>query len=308
MAIAIKEMRIRGAPAIGAAAAMGMALAAIKAPKTTRSAFLEYLENAKHTLDSTRPTAVNLFWATNRMLNLAKSSQIPLKKLVPRLVDEANSIADDDVKVNKLIGKNGAHLIANGDGILTHCNAGAIATVGYGTALGIIRAAFEEGKQFTVYADETRPRLQGSRLTCWELAEDNIDVVHITDNQAGLLMQLGKVQCVILGADRIVHDAIFNKIGTYSVAIIASYHNVPFYVAAPVSTMDFELSMADVKIEQLDQSEVKKVLDKVMISPENIPALNYAFDPTPMNLITGIITEDGVFTPEKLVKHYPFNS
>ncbi len=307
MAQSIKTMEIRGAPAIGAAAAMGMALAAIQAPKDSREAFNEYLTMAKKTLDATRPTAVNLFWATKRMLDKSISlEKYDHDEIIRQMILEAKAIADEDIEINKSIGKHGASVMDDGDTVLTHCNAGALACVGYGTALGVIRGAIEAGKKIKVISDETRPRLQGAMLTCFELHQDGIDVTQITDTQAGLLMRLGKIQKVVVGADRITSDAVFNKIGTYQVAIMAKYHNIPFYVAAPVSTLDFENKMNDVEIEQREQWEVKTIFKKVQVSPDGVPAFNYAFDPTPMSLVTGIITQDGVFPPEELVKTYPF--
>ncbi|MHA1792180.1 MAG: S-methyl-5-thioribose-1-phosphate isomerase [Promethearchaeota archaeon] len=304
MAQSIKTMEIRGAPAIGAAAAMGMALAAIESGAKSKDKLVEFLKKAKQTLDSTRPTAVNLFWATNRMLDKAMSLDGEPREIVKMLIQEAKNIADEDVEINKRMGKHGSKLIDDGDTVLTHCNAGALACVGYGTALGVIRGAVEAGKKVQVLSDETRPRLQGARLTCWELQQDNIPVVHITDDQAGLMMQLGKIQKIVVGADRIVKDAVFNKIGTYSLAILAKYHDIPFYVAAPVSTLDLEKTMKEVEIEQRDQWEVKTIFKKVQLSPDGVEAYNYAFDPTPMELVTAIITEDGVFTPKELVEKY----
>jgi len=306
MAQAIKVMEIRGAPAIGAAASMGMALAAIEFKGSSKQDLIKALEQAKKTLDSTRPTAVNLFWGTKRILDKAKQLDLAPKEIVKELIAEAKLVAEEDVEKNRSIGKHGGTLLNDGDTVLTHCNAGALACVGYGTALGVIRGAIEAGKKIKVISDETRPRLQGATLTCWELKQDNIPVTQIADNEAGLLMRLGKIQKIVVGADRITSDAVFNKIGTYQVAIMANYHKVPFYVAAPVSTLDFEKKMKDVEIEQRDEWEVKTIFKKVQISPDGVPALNYAFDPTPMELVTAIVTEDGVFTPKQLLKRYPF--
>ncbi|MHA1681832.1 MAG: S-methyl-5-thioribose-1-phosphate isomerase [Promethearchaeota archaeon] len=303
IAHAIKTMEVRGAPAIGATAAMGMALAAMMAKDEPIDSFLRKLEVAKNLLDSTRPTAVNLAWATAKMMAVARSSSSP-REITRLLINSAKEIALNDVAINKTIGRNGARLFNDGDGVLTHCNAGALGCVGYGTALGVIRSATAEGKKLVVYSDETRPRLQGARLTCWELQQDGIEVIHVTDAQAGLLMQQGNIQKVIVGADRIVKDAVFNKIGTYGVAIMARYHRIPFYVAAPCSTLDVKKMAKDVVIEERDPSEVKNVLGMVQISPENVPALNYAFDPTPMSLVSAIITEDGIYTPAGLVDEY----
>ncbi|HME52731.1 MAG TPA: S-methyl-5-thioribose-1-phosphate isomerase [Candidatus Lokiarchaeia archaeon] len=306
MAQAIKVMEIRGAPAIGAAAAMGMALAALEFKGSSKRDLIKHLEKAKVTLDSTRPTAVNLFWGTKRILDKAKEIDMPVNVIVEELVTEAKLVAEEDVEKNKQMGKNGAVLLEDGDTVLTHCNAGALACVAYGTALGVIRAAVESGKSINVISDETRPRLQGATLTCWELQQDNIPVTQIADTEAGLLMSMGKINKIVVGADRITSDAVFNKIGTYQVAIMAKYHGIPFYVAAPVSTIDLDRKMKDVEIEQRDEWEVKTIFKKVQISPDGVPALNYAFDPTPMELVTAIITEDGVFTPAQLLERYPF--
>lgn len=306
MARAIKVMEIRGAPAIGAAAAMGMALAACEFNGDDRDALMSHLERAKTQLDATRPTAVNLVWATNRMMNLARSLQGDVLAIVKSLVIESKKVADEDVEINTRMGEHGATLLDDGDTVLTHCNAGALACVAHGTALGVIRSAVAAGKRVKVISDETRPRLQGATLTCWELHQDGIPVTQVPDNQAGYLMQRGMIHKIVVGADRIVKDGVFNKIGTYSVAVLARHHGIPFYVAAPVSTIDLVTRMKDVIIEQRDESEVKLVLDKVQVSPDGVPALNYAFDPTPMDLVTAIITEDGVFTPPELLKRYPF--
>ncbi len=307
MAQAIKVMNVRGAPAIGVAAAMGMTLAAqqaIVAKKTSRESILSYLEKAKKTIDSTRPTAVNLFWATTRMMAKANATQGSAKEIVAALVAEAKVMWQEDIDRNKAIGKHGAALLKDGDTVLTHCNAGSLATVQYGTALAPIRAAIEEGKKIQVIADETRPRLQGATLTAFELHYDKIPVKVISDNSSGLLMRLGKIQKIIVGADRIVRDAVFNKIGTFMVALAAKYHKIPMYVAAPSSTLSLGESGKDVTIEQRDGAEVTNVLGKVKIVPDGVDAINYAFDETPIDLITGIITEDGVFTPKQLLEKY----
>jgi methylthioribose-1-phosphate isomerase len=308
MAQAIKVMNVRGAPAIGVAAAMGITLAAqqaIKLKNSSRDSFLAYLEKAKKTIDSTRPTAVNLFWATTRMMKKAKATQGDVKKVVAALVAEAKIMWQEDIDRNKAIGKHGAALLKDGETVLTHCNAGSLATVQYGTALAPIRAAIEQGKHIQVIADETRPRLQGATLTAYELHYDKIPVKVISDNSSGLLMRLGKIQKIIVGADRIVRDAVFNKIGTFMVALAAKYHNIPMYVAAPSSTLSLGESGKDVTIEQRDGTEVTTVLGKVKIVPDGVEAINYAFDETPIDLITGIITEDGVFTPKQLLAKYP---
>jgi methylthioribose-1-phosphate isomerase len=304
MAHAIKVMEIRGAPAIGAAAAMGMALAALEFKGSTKADIIKHLDQAKKLLDSQRPTAVNLMWGTKRLLDKANATNGSVKEIVAALIADAKAVAEEDVAINKRIGKHGNTVINDGDTILTHCNAGALACVGYGTALGVVRGAIEAGKKIQVISDETRPRLQGASLTCWELKQDNIPVTQIADTEAGLLMRLGRIQKIVVGADRIVSDGVFNKIGTYQVAIMAKYHEIPFYVAAPVSTLDLVKKMDDIEIEQRDEWEVKTVFKKVQLSPDGVPAINYAFDGTPMELVTGIITEDGVFKPKELLKKY----
>jgi methylthioribose-1-phosphate isomerase len=308
MARAIKDMNIRGAPAIGVAAAMGMALAAqqgLATGCTDREDLVAYLEQAKKTIDSTRPTAVNLFWATSRILAKVAETNGSAGDVVDAVREEAKAMWQEDIDRNMSIGRYGAKLIADGDTILTHCNAGSLATVQYGTALAPIRAAFEQGKQIQVIADETRPRLQGATLTAFELHYDNIPVRVITDGSSGLLMHLGYVQKIIVGADRIVQDAVFNKIGTFMVALAAKYHEIPFYVAAPTSTLSLGEIAADVTIEQRDGGEVANVLGQLRIVPEGVDVINYAFDVTPIELVTGVITEDGVFSPAELLERYP---
>ena len=307
MARAIKVMNVRGAPAIGVAAAMGMTLAAQQAiaeNKLSRDSILAFLENAKKIIDSTRPTAVNLFWATTRMMERARATDGNAREIVSALVTEAKTMWQEDIDRNKAIGKHGAALLKDGDTILTHCNAGSLATVQYGTALAPIRAAIEQGKKIQVIADETRPRLQGATLTAFELHYDKIPVKVISDNSSGLLMRLGKIQKVIVGADRIVQDAVFNKIGTFMVALAANYNKIPMYVAAPSSSLSLMEKAKDVIIEQRDGAEVTSILGKVKIVPDGVEAINYAFDETPLDLITGIITEDGVFTPKELLEKY----
>lgn len=293
VAEAIKEMKVRGAPAIGVAAAMGLALAAINSKATTVKALLEDIKQASQVLRSTRPTAINLFWAIERILDVASKGQsvTEIKKII---LDEAKKMADEDIEVNRNIGKHGHIVISDGDTVLTHCNAGSLATVGYGTALGVIRAAVENGKRVRVLADETRPKLQGARLTAFELHYDNIPVTVITDNMAGYFMSQKKINLVIVGADRVLTTGhVINKIGTYSVAVLANYHGIPFYVAAPLSTFDLKHKLHEIKIEERDSREVTHI-GNVQIVPENVPVLNPAFDITPPNLITGIITEKGI--------------
>jgi methylthioribose-1-phosphate isomerase len=304
VANSIKVMNIRGAPAIGVAAAMGMALATIEYKELVKDNFLVKMEEAADVIRSTRPTASNLFWAVNRILKIIKSFPDNPSNISDLVIEEAKLMAQEDIVVNKNIGKNGAALLQDGDVVLTHCNAGSLATVQYGTALAPVRAAIEMGKKISVIADETRPRLQGARLTAYELQYDNIPVKVISDTSSGLLMRLGKVDKVIVGTDRVTSDAVFNKIGTYLVALAAFDNNIPFYVAAPTSTLSLHETIEDVTIEQRDSREVGNILGKVQIVPDGVECLNYAFDFTPFRLVSGVITEDGVFTPEELLKKY----
>ncbi|MFX0070205.1 MAG: S-methyl-5-thioribose-1-phosphate isomerase [Candidatus Hermodarchaeota archaeon] len=304
VAKSIKVMNIRGAPAIGVAAAMGMALATIEYKKLPKNKFMESMEEAANVIRSTRPTASNLFWAVDRIWKIIQSAPDEPPVISELVVEEAKIMAQEDINVNKNIGKNGAKLLDDGDVVLTHCNAGSLATVQYGTALAPVRAAIEEGKKISVIADETRPRLQGARLTAYECHYDKIPVKVISDTSSGLIMRLGKVDKVIVGTDRVTSDAVFNKIGTYLVALAAKDNNIPFYVAAPTSTLSLNETIDDVTIEQRDSSEVSNILGKVQIVPDGVDCLNYAFDITPFRLVTGIITENGVFTPEDLVKKY----
>lgn len=290
VAEAIRTMVIRGAPAIGVAAAMGVALGVASGGD---------LDRVCDTLARTRPTAVNLFWAIDRMKRLALSlSNRPAEEIRARLIEEALRIREQDIAINRSIGANGAPLVPDGKHVLTHCNAGALATAGYGTALGVIRAAAESGKKVAVYADETRPFLQGARLTAWELAQDGIPTTLITDNMAGYFLRKGDVGCVLVGADRIARNGdVANKIGTYSVAVLAKENSVPFYVAAPISTLDLTLAGGDeIPIEQRAASEVTHVFG-VAVAPEGIGVANPAFDVTPHRYVTAIITEKGVARP-----------
>ncbi|MEM1655473.1 MAG: S-methyl-5-thioribose-1-phosphate isomerase [Nitrososphaerota archaeon] len=300
VAKAIRDMAIRGAPAIGVAAAMGIALTAYHSKAKTREKILEQLRRSCEVLGSSRPTAVNLFWALDRMMKTAESSE-SVEEMRSRLVEEALRIMREDIEANRKIGENGARLIEDGDRILTHCNAGALATAGYGTALGVIRAAHAQGKKVIVYACETRPKLQGARLTAWELLRDGIPVKLITDNMAAFLMQRGEVDKVIVGADRILAKTghVINKIGTLCHAICAKHHGIPFLVAAPTSTIDFKSGLEDVVIEERDPREVLYIGGK-RIAPEGVEAWNPAFDITPPELVTCIITERGVYRPEEL--------
>lgn len=296
VAEAIREMIIRGAPAIGVAAAMGIALGARDIRAGSFDDFYREYEKVCDLLASTRPTAMNLFWAVDRMRRFCLSNKdVEIKRLKELIKEEALRICDEDLEINKNIGKNGNPLVPNGARILTHCNAGGLATAGYGTALGVIRAAHDAGKNIEVFADETRPFLQGARLTTWELQKDNIPVTLITDNMAGYFMKKGMIDLVIVGADRIAGNGdTANKIGTYSVAVLARENNIPFYVAAPISTLDLSLESGDeIPIEERNIREVTHVFDQ-QIAPGGVKVLNPAFDVTPNRYITAIITEKGV--------------
>ncbi|MBS7615354.1 S-methyl-5-thioribose-1-phosphate isomerase [Candidatus Bathyarchaeota archaeon] len=301
VAQALKEMKIRGAPLIGVAAAFGLALSAYHSKVLKREDFMHELETAAETMRNTRPTAVNLFWAVDRILKKTRETRGGVESLKEAVVAEALRMADEDVEVNRRIGKHGSKIINDGDVILTHCNAGSLATVEYGTALAVVRAAWEEGKRIKVFADETRPFLQGARLTVFELMRDNIPVTLITDNMAGYVMSKGLVNKVIVGADRIVRDAVINKIGTYSVAVLAHENNIPFYVAAPTSTFNFIQSARDVVIEERNPEEVTRIGTET-IAPEGVKVMNPAFDITPMRYVTAIISEEGIITGRELKK------
>jgi methylthioribose-1-phosphate isomerase len=294
MAEAIKVLRVRGAPLLGAAAGFGVALAAYHSKAKTKEKLLSELEDAGSIIKSQRPTAVNLFWGVDRVLNMARSIKGSLEELKTAVIEEAQKIADEDAAQNRAIGKNGSVLIKNGDTILTHCNAGELATVEYGTALGVVRAAWEEGKKIKVIADETRPLLQGARLTAYELKRDGIPVTLITDNMAGYVMSRGLVDKVIVGSDRIVQDAVVNKIGTYSVAVLAHEHRIPFYVAAPKSTFDLAHKASDVIIEERKPEEVTHVGSQ-QIAPDGVNVMNPSFDITPLKYVTAIICETQVY-------------
>lgn len=290
VAEAIRSMVIRGAPAIGVAAAMGVALGVQEGAD---------FEAVCETLAKTRPTAVNLFWAIERMRRLKGAlNGAPREELVQRMIQEAQQIRIEDIAICQAIGRNGAPLVPDGKTVLTHCNAGALATAGYGTALGVIRAAVESGKKIDVFADETRPFLQGARLTAWELQQDKIPATLITDNMAGHFLRSGRIGCVVVGADRIAANGdAANKIGTYSLAVLAKENGVPFYVAAPVSTFDLTLASGDaIPIEQRSAAEVTHVFG-VPIAPEGIAIENPAFDVTPARYIAAIVCEHGVARP-----------
>jgi methylthioribose-1-phosphate isomerase len=288
VADAIRSMVIRGAPAIGVAAAMGVALGVLRSN--------DRIEDICDTLARTRPTAVNLFWAIDRMKKLYDSLRgKPIEEIRARLVSEAQQIRLEDIAINHAIGQHGAALVPDGKTILTHCNAGALATAGYGTALGVVRAAIASGKKVDVFADETRPFLQGSRLTVWELQQDGIAATLITDNMAGHFLKSGRIGCVVVGADRIAANGdVANKVGTYSVAVLAKENGVPFFVAAPISTLDLTLASGDeIPIEQRAASEVTHVFG-VQVAPDETRVENPAFDVTPNRYVTAIITERGV--------------
>ena len=296
VADAIRTLVVRGAPAIGVSGAFGLALAVLQSKTTTKDELISDLEKARKILFETRPTAVNLVWGLEKIMKIAKSgdSVDQIKKLV---VNAAKKMADDDIEINKIMGKNGSVLFDNNDTIMTHCNAGALATVAYGTALGVIRATRESGKNVKVIATETRPVQQGSRLTAFELKHDGFDVSLIPDTAVGYTMANGLVDKVIVGADRIVRTGhVFNKIGTYQVATMAKQHGIPFYVAAPLSTFDMKSDAKDVVIEMRKGSEVTGIGDK-KTAPDDINVINPAFDITPPELISGIITEKGVAKP-----------
>lgn len=298
----IKEMYVRGAPAIGAAAAFGLALAAFNSSASSHVELLGDLERAYHVLLNTRPTAVNLRWALDRLMATAHETPEDDPGVVRRrLLEKAQSLADEDIAINRRMGRWGAALLRDGDTVLTHCNTGALATVGFGTALGVIRAAMEEGKNIRVLADETRPRLQGARLTTWELIRDGIAVTLIVDSAAGYFMRRGEVNIVLVGADRIAANGdVANKIGTYQLAVLARENGVPFYVVAPTSSIDLTVSTGDdIPIEDREPEEILYI-EGAPIAPCSAKAANPAFDITPNRYITGIVTENGV-------AHAPFD-
>jgi methylthioribose-1-phosphate isomerase len=299
----IKKLWIRGAPAIGIAAAMGITLAAQDIQAETFESFTAKLEPVFSTLLATRPTAVNIQWAVGRLKNfLAANRDATVSELKELLIEESCRILDEDIRINRAIGVWGAEFIHDGDTILTHCNAGSLATGGYGTATAPMLIAKEQGKKFSVFADETRPVLQGARLTAWELMEAGIDVTLITDNSAGAFMQRGQINLAIVGTDRtVLNGDVANKIGTYTVAVLCKEHNIPFYVAAPLSSIDFSIPSGDlIPIEERDPDEVTNVFGKCRIAPEGVKVRNLAFDVTPAKYVTAIITEKGPFRPGDL--------
>lgn len=301
VADAIRTMKIRGAPLLGAAAAFALALTAYNSEAKSREELENELRQAAETIRETRPTAVNLFWALDRILGKVKSVLGNTKELAAFVVREANRVADEDAAANRLIGKHGSQLIHDGDVILTHCNAGALATVDYGTALGVVRAAWEQGKRIRVFADETRPLLQGARLTTYELRHDGIPVTLITDDMAGYVMYKRMVNKVVVGADRIVRDAVINKIGTFTIAVLAKELKIPFYVAAPRSTFDLAHASAEVTIEERKPDEVTH-MGSQRIAAEGVDVLNPAFDITPLEYVTAIISEDAILRKKDFSK------
>ena len=295
LATAIKRLEIRGAPALGVAGAYGIALSAHICQKNELHAFFAAVHNDAEILRATRPTAINLGWGIDRVLSkISNVQEIPSIRRIA--LAEAEAIAREDTACCHSIGENGAELLPDNCTVLTHCNAGSLACSSWGTALGVFRSAIQRGKRINIIACETRPLLQGSRLTAWELLRDGIDVTVITDSSAAHLMRTGTINAVIVGADRITRDAVFNKIGTYMHAVCARYHNIPFYVAAPLSTFDSRKSEMDVIIEERNREEVTTMGCRVYV-PDTAGVKNYAFDATPMNLVTAIITEQGVLHP-----------
>ena len=293
VADAIKTLVIRGAPAIGISGAFGLALAALNSKANSKDELINELKHAKKILFETRPTAVNLKWGLEKIMSVTKYFE-SVDEIKKSIIETAKQMADDDIKINMAIGKHGSILFNDNDTVMTHCNAGALATVGYGTALGVIRATRDSGKNIKVIATETRPVQQGSRLTAFELKHDGIDVTIIPDTAVGYTMANGLVNKIVVGADRILRTGhVFNKIGTYQVAAIAKQHDIPFYVAAPLSTFDLESDPKDVTIEQRDPSEVTRVGDK-NTAPDGVNVINPAFDMTPPELISGIITEKSI--------------
>jgi methylthioribose-1-phosphate isomerase len=296
VADAIRTLVVRGAPAIGVSGAFGLALASLQSDATEKDTLISYLENAKKILFETRPTAVNLAWGLDKIMEVANQATT-VQEIRNNVVERAKKMAEEDIQINMSMGKNGSELFSDNDTIMTHCNAGALATVGYGTALGVIRATKDSGKNVKVIATETRPVQQGSRLTAFELKHDGIDVILIPDTAVGYTMANGLVNKIIVGADRILRTGhVYNKIGTYQIATMAKQHNIPFYVAAPLSTFDMKSNPEDIIIEQRKASEVTGIGDK-KTAPDGIDVINPAFDITPPELISGIITENGIVKP-----------
>ena len=302
----IRDMVVRGAPAIGCAAAYGVALAALNLQDASSDEFNRGMEDAFEVLAQSRPTAINLFWAIDRMRLVMNSAQGSSKEIANILLDEAHEIKREDIEINRAMGKNGAELLDDGARVLTHCNAGALATAGHGTALGVFRSAVEAGKKISVIADETRPFLQGARLTAWEMVQENIPVTLISDNMSGHLMSHGEIDAIVVGTDRVAGNGdVANKIGTYMVAVLAQRHNIPFYVACPLSTIDRSIASGkEIPIEERPEDEVTGYRD-CQWAAKGVKVRNPAFDVTPAELVTGLITEKGVVlnpTTEKINK------
>ncbi len=296
---AICSLRVRGAPALGAAGGFGIALAATLSSASYMEKLLDELSKIGDVIKATRPTAVNLAWGVDRVLDAARDAY-DTDSIQSIVLAEAKAIANEDVELNRRLGAHGAALLEDGDTVMTHCNAGRMACVDWGTALGVVRSAVEAGKEIKVIACETRPLNQGSRITAWELMEDSIPVTLITDSMSAHVMQQGMVDSVIVGADCITQDAVFNKIGTYTHSIVAREHEIPFYVAAPVSTFDFERMEDEVEIEQRYADELRYIAN-CQIAPMDVPVYNPAFDATPMENVTALITENGIFRPPFLL-------
>ncbi len=295
-------MKIRGAPLIGVAAAYALALTTFHSKAETKKELIKEIEESGRFLKKTRPTAVNLFWAIDRITRKARETTGTAKTVVKTVVEEANKMADEDVEANRKMGEHGSALLNDGDVILTHCNAGSLATVDYGTALGVVRVAWEQGKKISVIATETRPKLQGARLTAYELQREGIPVTLIADGMVGYVMQKRRVNKVIVGADRIVRDAVINKIGTFGIAVLAHEHEIPFYVAAPTSTFDLAHSANEVVIEERNPEEVTH-FGTQKIAPNGVRVFNPAFDITPMRYVRAIICETGVLSPKDFESH-----
>jgi len=296
---AILSLRVRGAPALGAAGGFGIALAATLSSASYMEKLLDELSKIGDVIKATRPTAVNLAWGVDRVLDAARDAY-DTDSIQSIVLAEAKAIANEDVELNKRLGAHGAALLEDGDTVMTHCNAGRMACVDWGTALGVVRSAIEAGKEIKVIACETRPLNQGGRITAWELMEDSIPVTLITDSMSAHVMQQGMVDSVIVGADCITQDVVFNKIGTLTHSIVAKEHEIPFYVAAPVSTFDFERMEDQVEIEQRDADELRYIAN-CQIAPLDVPVYNPAFDATPMENVTAVITENGIFRPPFLL-------
>lgn len=300
---AIRMLRIRGAPALGAAGAFGIALAAVKSNEKSAEGMMAHIKAEGEKIIKTRPTAINLEWGVRSVLNLCEMEGKTAEKIISLAIYEAQRIADEDVVINKKLGENGAALFNDGDVVLTHCNAGKMACVDWGTALGVIRSATAQRKKITVVSCETRPLNQGSRITTWELMQDGINVCLITDSSAGYLMRAGYIDKVIVGADRIANDVVYNKVGTYSLAVLARENEIPFYVAAPTSTFDPEAWEGTVEIETRSSDELVYIgPEKTQNAPKDVKVINIAFDATPMEYITAIITEKGIFEPPFLIE------